>query len=668
MRRIGKLTGWVAAACWLAAGGVGAEPTGNIRDDYAVKTLARGLKTPDGIAIHPSSGEIYLTEKEAGRVSVIRNGQPVPVLSTGWSMVEAVPNWAITQNMTRQVWSETRLRNPGGLAFGTNGHLYVVEDAPMGRLLEFMPDANGQFSKAKAVPIPWLDRGYAWQDLKVARDGRMVVVGNVAGGPGEPKFGVVLQRDPSSGDWWVVDYGPFVEFSSVCFSKKQDILAVAERPEGGLAWWDIMRHLPIGTANQITPGTDLDGLALLKDGAFVLGEQATANKPGQLSRLDPLDGSIVAIAQNFGALGSVIFDDAENRLLATDAKSGVLIECRPKDNAVVADAYLLQRSLEGYEMAQGFTPRSSPAFLMNFFAKAGVSVTTKSKGGQGAQFEGKKDIGRMAVQFTLKDFASKIPLVAGRLRTTAPEASGEADPVVQLDFVLLFPGRAVISGGSSTPSLSFFAVKRKSGKMEQTRQLFSNMNVTEVSEDADAWRSWTDNASLYVPLVSCGIQKGEGGVHVNLVFLGLGVYDDYYVNLFSGEEDRGTLIVENDDGERFTYDTTFKEVVQDTEVRNLVVAGFDPQGTAGIGWLNIGQWPVGASVGLGEMDIGRFAGVSEDLARLLENKEAELRFESGLSAIDFGRPEEPGGASDVAETNAPPPAAASTNEQTAASP
>lgn len=629
----------------------GEAPAG-VRGDFKVEVLARGLQEPNGLAVHPQSGEVYVAEKAAGRVSVLRNGAATPVIESGWTLPEGVPNWAVNPHMPREKWLQTSLQKPGAIALATNGHLFVAEEAVRGRLLEFIPDAAGKFTTARVLPIPWLDRGYAWDDVKVDIEGRIFIVGADAEVATGPKFGTVLMRDVNE-DWWVIDYGPFIHYSSIYLSQFEDILVVAERGEGGLTWWDLYRRLPIGTAGSVTPGAELETVGLLPDGAFALGVQATAKgNDARIVRLDPLSGEMKNLAEGFASLGAIVLQAERGTLLATDPKSGLVVECTPPVK-ISATEYLLQRSQQGYESAQGFTPRTTPAFLRNFFSRAMADMAAQQQGSRDG-----KDKGAAAIQFSLRDFASKIPLVAGRIKTSASDLAEEKDPVEGIDFVLLFPGRVVLSGGAATPSMSFVSIRHKSGKVDQTRLLFDKLLINRKGVKGD-WVRQEDNAALYVPIVSCGLQKDEAGqgMSVNLVFLGLGIYDDYYLNLWSGKENRGSLVVETKEGQRRNYQTAFTEVVRDKEVKNLVVAGFDPMEKASIGWLNIGRWPVGVAVSTGDIELNRFSGVSEEVAQMLERKEAELRFAAGVEAQDWSGAET-GAVPDAAQNSAPVPDAA----------
>jgi hypothetical protein len=178
------------------------------------------------------------------------------------------------------------------------------------------------------------------------------------------------------------------------------------------------------------------------------------------------------------------------------------------------------------------------------------------------------------------------------------------------------------------------------------------------------------------------MDRNENGMDLSLTFLGLGVYDDYILRLSTGKEDRGSLIVEGKYGTRADYDLTFVEkpavASQVGEVKNLVVAGFDSAiKSETLGWLNIGQSPVGSSLAIEESFVPEFASSGENLAEIVSKKELEQRKALGLEAEDMSdgtataapaveegsapvpvEPETAPPAAGTGETSAAPPAAA----------
>jgi hypothetical protein len=127
-----------------------------------------------------------------------------------------------------------------------------------------------------------------------------------------------------------------------------------------------------------------------------------------------------------------------------------------------------------------------------------------------------------------------------------------------------------------------------------------------------------------------GLERKANGMHLNLTFLGLELYEDYHLRLLIGDENVGNLIVESRDGSRAQYALHFSDVTVDGRVsRSVQVAGFDPTRSEELGWLKIGQRPVSSALTLDEKEIPQFKGMDDALNRLIQEKEMRRRLESG---------------------------------------
>jgi glucose/arabinose dehydrogenase len=71
---LGLTTGWAA--------GPDAFPR------FTVSTYAAGLQQPDHLAFHPATGELYVSEELAGRISVIRNGRAETVIERDFTVTD----------------------------------------------------------------------------------------------------------------------------------------------------------------------------------------------------------------------------------------------------------------------------------------------------------------------------------------------------------------------------------------------------------------------------------------------------------------------------------------------------------------------------------------------------------------------------------------------------
>lgn len=590
--------------------------------EYKIREVAGGLAEPVGIA-RTRDGDVYIAEKGAGRIVKIQNGSPVPVIDTGFTVSRrTLPNWALSSRRNEEYWLKASLQEPGSISISSNGTLYVCEDVPGGRVLEFVPDESGNYTTANVLAIPWLEMEFHWRTVYAAQDGRLFLAGGVPGAQGL-HFGTVVYRE-LDGNWWVVDYGPFMDFSSVYLSRMEDIILVCDRNKGNLVWWDSERHLPIGMVQQAwNEDAPAVSCGLTGDGAFVVAKDSFGGELGRLMRIDPVSGNVRAIAQDFQQFGEIETVFKDGTLYVTDSKAGKLLELTPLEDLINRD-YLIQRSLDGYEMGEGFTPRVAPTFLKNFFSKVGVETLEQDSFGT----EGKDVVSdRVAMSLSLREFSSKMPLVAGKIRTGGALGDVSSDPLDNIVFVVFFPGHAVKNDHYASPSFCYFSATRQSGKVEATRKLFSGLLSRERNEEGD-WVQQSDEASISIPIATCSLEKDDNGMAVKLAFLGLGIYDDYYLHLTSGIKNKGEIIVERRDGGKELYEAVFTDIAKTgKESKDFVVAGFDPLQKSNVGWLNIGKWPVGSVMSTADGEPHKFSGITEETSALIERKEFEWRQE-----------------------------------------
>ncbi|MEM7395588.1 MAG: hypothetical protein AAF492_24925, partial [Verrucomicrobiota bacterium] len=442
------------------------------------------LTSPDGLAIHPDTGEIYVTEEDAGHVSVIRDGKAQVVVNGGWRVVNNLPRWAITPERPLAYWLKNELRSPEGIAFSKDGHLWVTEDVPSGRLLEFVPDeATGKFTEAFIHPIPWMSKPFSWEGITMADDGRLFLAGSVINKGTGLLFGSVLMRDTNL-DWWVVDFGPFASFSSVALSKNDDVLVVGDELLGAVNWWDAVRHTDIGMVSCRTEY--VESVAVLPDGAIaavqeynpeLLKESRKAGKDapkffagGRVIRIDPRDGAHVVMAEGFDTIESVVVAEKTGYLYITEDGTGNVIELRPK-KPYDTTAYLLERSVRQFEYSKGIAPKKWPSFLKRFVNRMGVPTgDEKAEDGGGTEDE--------THFLTLEQFSKHGPLIAGNINAIPEYQHNQNDPVEEIKFVSFFPNQTMRVNDMPTPSLSMFAAKYKSGKVEKTRVMTNFVAMT----------------------------------------------------------------------------------------------------------------------------------------------------------------------------------------------
>lgn len=561
---------------------------------------------------------------------VIRDGNAVPVAS-GFTVSKDYPAWAVRKNTPASHWEKGSLDSPVGIAFSTNGNLFVVEGVPQGRLLELEADASGNYTRAKVIPIAWLSQNFTWETVKVSQQGNVFICGNVE----EARrlfFGSVLMRD-ELGDWWVVDYGPFINFCGIDIARAGDILVVADKNNGGFSWWDVFYHVELGEIQKTMPPERYgEQVAILPDGAFALGQEPENGQGGgRVVRVDPFSGQQTVLVDGLGSIGGLITDRQTDHFFVADGQRGAVVRCRIPDE-LLSENYLIQQTKEAHEIREGFTPRETPGFLRDFLLKSGAFPNKLEE--ETAQGDLPPDSARINWQdmaFSLRDFARNIPLIAGNIELE-PLDDNIKDPVERIEFVIFFPGDVIVQGKEASPSKTFFSSVRRSGKTERTRQLFKGFALSRAGNRADEdWSEASQEASMSIPLATVNMERTVKGRTVDLVFLGLGMFSDYYLNLLTGAENAGSVIVEDPEGNEERYRASFVRLDESGQTyRNLIIAGFDPPDEEnpedGIGWLNIGYSPVGSALSTGDQ-LKRFSSVEGDVTRMIERRTIQKREE-----------------------------------------
>ena len=659
-----RLSPAVCAVLLLAAGTVHGQVT------LTVRTLAEGLKEPWGVALNPTNGDIYVSEKGSGRILVLKGGagRPEPALAANWTVSTNLPRWAISAQVPYEKWMSAALQSPGPLSIASNGTLIVSEQIPNGRILAFAPNEQGQYALAQGVPVPWLDQEFQWRDLYVDRGGRLYIVGADEVGSDFMKFGSALVREPD-GNWWVIDFGPFADFGTFAISDRQDVMLLGDRNKGTLSWWEVDRHMMLGGSPDAAGRAKLSSLAIYPDGSFILGLQ---NAPGKaaLVHMEPFTGQQNTLADSFQSIGDIEIDRKQGRYLVTDPEAGRLLECSFSPPQKFNES-VMRQMVRSSENIAGL-PSEAPAFLNNFFDKL-----------QDAAKEIMPEDATHAVQFNLSDIAGKMPIVAGRVQAAVTVEGAEEDPIEQIEFFLLFPSKVVMTETAVSPSLSFFSARRKSGKVEQTKPVFQGdvgvyrMSGTNYSKIA------TGSGGLHVPVVVCGLDQADGGVYVNLSFLGAGIYGDYYLTLFQGpREQRAKMMVKSPGSKSgmVTYEASFMEeatiegmdgTITKEQLSNLLISGFGGGGSVNrsVGWLKLGQFPAQMTVAFGEPTDTTLTGGQSGLKEIVEKKRVEMSMESAEDIDALNAEETPAGeaapaAEDAAGTETAPEAAPETTSET----
>lgn len=537
---------------------------------FSVSTLVQGLQQPDGLAFHPTSGELYVSEESAARISVIRDGRAVPVIQ-GRIEVQAESTPATTSKTARLEFASTSLVSPEGIAFGPDQALYVVEDSPRGRVLQFSPDSAGHYTRARSLNLPELGENYAWESLCFDHAGGLYLAGSSYEGSRTWGYSCVLSRDATQG-WWMVDYGPLASFSALAMSEDEPVLVAGDESVGGLTWWDVDLRRELQT--QTHELGSIEGLCPLPDGSLAVALEHSS-KGGRVVRVDTSSGALTVLAENLGTLESIVYDRQKGRLLVTEDSTGRIL-CLTPNHPIPVGHTLLKVARRSSEAQRGLPPRETPEFLRKFMRNVGVELVDQEPTSLLPPEPGP------TTTMTLEELGRHIPLVAGRVTVDdMPEAS---DPITEVLFLSLFPNQISQIGGHTIPSLCLFAAKHRSGRVSHSESLggitAGKFNGGQVFEKLP------QDSLFMVPLATCSAVQNSNGVTVVLTFLGLNKFEDCFLTINYGRSNDAYFATS---GEKLRVaKATFTErSATGQETLNFAMTGVRPRRVEEATWLRL---------------------------------------------------------------------------------
>ena len=492
------------------------------------QVLAEGLQGPDGLAVHPQSGEIYFSEEDAARVWVLRDGRPVRVVDRDTPLYRL-------RDGRRTADPVMPLRNPEGLAFSPAGELYVVEDYPGGRLIRYPARPDGRYPEGEVIDIPGDWRAYAWEGVAVGPGNDLLMAGSdveyaLGGGGAKPFMGAILYRD-SVGQWWVPYRRPFASFSSVQFTRGGRQAVYTCEVSGEVGWLDLQGRRPIGGCSSAAVKSP-EGIAVLPDGRLVV-----ALETGALVVVDPAMDRHSTVADGFGSLESVQWDAFSGRLVLTEQSRGRLLslkarpDFRPEENRMDMAVYHPLFNPR-------HVPETCPPYLARILAFGGLDYTRP---------------GLPPISF--RDFTQRVPMIAADARALPVEGQEAVeDPIERVQFVVFKPNQMVVSETGPQPALALFATRARSGRVTATSLL--RAETMGISLDRPKTER-IGTAALAVPMPAGVGVSSLGVAHIN--FMGLGKTPDYSVVLNPGQPFDSYLVVYETGGRRVHYKLEFSE-------------------------------------------------------------------------------------------------------------
>ena len=487
---------------------------------FSMEVLAEELSSPDGLAIQPKTGRIFVSEEDNARILMLGDMSAVVVISM------ETPIYEIANGKKSPA---PGLRNPEGIAFASNGDLYVVEDVPGGRLIRFQFDEQGRCRQGEEVFIPGLPENFAWEGVDVSPKGEILVAGSdieAMTRSDQPGIfsGMILYRD-EEGAWWIPHQRLFSSFSQVIFSKSGHQALYTCEVTGEIGWIDLRSRRPVGGNSEMVARTP-EGLGLLPNGMMLIAQEC-----GSIVCLDPSADRHEIVIQGLGSIESVLWDSVHGRALVTEDGGGRVLAFSPDVPYSENEDMLDYASYHAIYSPQ-HVPPSCPSYLSGVFAMGGLDFRNHE-----------------SEPITFKQFTTRVPLIAADAKAIPVnlETAGE-DPVERVQFVVFNPNQLIMDEKGPTLSLAAFAAKSRSGKV--TRTSVSNPSA----RAADFMTGEVDplEAGMMVVPQPAAISVSPLGI-ATVQFMGLGKTPDYSVMLDPRNPDNSRMIVFNLDGTRQTY-------------------------------------------------------------------------------------------------------------------
>lgn len=497
---------------------IAVETKGLPAPEFRTRTFVTGLSSPDGIAIDPRTGNIFVSEEEASRIVMITpRGRTRTVIDQDTRL------YVMDGKTQKRI---VPLKSPEGLAMDGNGRLYVVEDRAKGRILAIQLDENGKVGPSEVIRVPGHASNFQWEGIAVRDTGELLLTGSSAEnalGVGSMAQGALVYRD-KDGRWWVPIMRPMAGLANVAFSKSGDFAIYTDEITGTVGWIDLQsRYLREG-ASQTSFKTP-EGICILPDGRIVVAEEG-----GRLSLLDPEVDAVKVIAEGLGAIESVTWDDRGNRLLVTSDGSGTVIELIP-DSAFAGGIDRMQRAVCQSEGAIRHVPRTAPEFLRPLLDMGGLSEFNPD------------------FNLAFDELTRRVPILATDAQAILLQGSEEvADPVVHLRFVALDPNRLRFDEPGFDFALSAMILRTRSGQIYKTKL------ARTVIMSGNLWLGEFKNHGTFdVPVpFAYQAQPGPRG-HAVIHFTGLGRSPDISIALNPSKPDESFMLITHVNGSLEQY-------------------------------------------------------------------------------------------------------------------
>ncbi|MFH0880042.1 MAG: hypothetical protein V2A34_10050 [Lentisphaerota bacterium] len=545
----------------------------------SAEVVAVGLQGPLGMAVDPKSSSIYVAESVGNRIVRLADKASVPVITGGFKINDAIPAWAFSSERTLEFWTAPDFRKPAGLAFDVKGNLYVAEGGAGGRLLCFESFRDGA-ALARVLPTPWIETTYGYDSVHVDPGGRLFATSQDADRGAILAFGSVMMRE-TDGNWWLVDYGPFSEFSNIAVSPGGETMVVGEYRTADINWYDVTRQVEIGTMKSVE---GLRHVVLLPDGTTLV---SLSREDGTWSiiEVDPLAHTMWEWAGGLSEIGGLMAHPDNGDVYVSLVKEGKIMRFhRLKPVPARNNMNKLADLTQTFELEKALPPKDWPAFFRDFIERLGVVKAVDQHTADDPA--SKSTLSKVAL--TVGEFSSVVPVVAAKMKAHLLSPSElEPDPIVEVSILLFYPNKSTLTQGTIAPSISLFRALHKSGRVERTRFM-----PNRAGEQLDENMNWDRMPEVLVSFPS-GYYAAETGLSeeglVRTYFLGMGLGPDYWIDINRLHFDKSRMRVEKEFGQKLEYALEPFTPGMKGGGESVLVAGVK---SVEMGWYGVGAVPI----------------------------------------------------------------------------
>lgn len=540
------------------------------RELLAVDIVATGLQEPGGMAADPVYGELYVAERGAHRISLIRDKVRYPI-------IEGTFGLSAKENGPAQ---PTRLAGPLAIAFDADGRLYVAESEGPARLLRFEPLYEG-LRQAVEILTPWYEVPQICTSIAADRAGRLYVTTKNRNSRVVTVFGTVMVRD-TDGNWRLVDYGPFADFCNVAVDEEGRMLVVGERRQADLSWYEVKRQVELRSLEKLE---GLRHLALLADGT-TLATLSRADGTWSVVEVDGMSGRVWEWVGGLEEIGGLFAHPKTGDLFVALTGGGKIMRLRrlePRKRTAAAGTPV-GRMLRAFEMKNAVPPPEWPEFFRAFIERLGLVRAVNYHAPRQPSAAPQSD----GVPLTIAEFASTVPVVAAKVRARLlSSAEVEPDPIEEISFLLFYPNCSMLTQQATAPSVSLFWARHQSGRIERSR--FLPNKYGKVPDENMPWEQLPEMlfafpAGFFAP--ETGLT--EDGL-LRVYFLGMGFGPDYWIDLYRDDVTRSRMVVGKADGVRVDYAIEPFLEAPEAGGQTVLVAGLRE---TDMGWHNLGADPI----------------------------------------------------------------------------